>query len=203
MNAQAFEMGMHVRNKNLPGGHGCLLAAGGAAGAALYGWGVWAWSLLWGLSGLGLALFFVSINCAGCLVDQLMSKPEVVFLADGLAPDAHGARQWAASGCRSQCLARRCGGAFVWRRLLIMNCVSQPLPGDLADWFSGNSCQVVTAATWCNVILVRLPRVDTLGEISWWFANWQRWRLELLGAGNYGREAPRVFRSLALECCAG
>ncbi|SES16925.1 hydrogen gas-evolving membrane-bound hydrogenase subunit E [Halopseudomonas bauzanensis] len=150
---------------SLPGVIGCLLALGGAAGAAFMA-GRLALVASLGASGLGLALFFVSINAPDVALTQLMVETlTVVFLAMVLrrmpvvpasGGSGAGANIWHAA------VAVVFGLAVT---LLIMTAVSQPLPGDLADWFLVNSLPSGYGSNVVNVILVDFRAVDTLGEI--------------------------------------
>ncbi|WP_193072417.1 hydrogen gas-evolving membrane-bound hydrogenase subunit E [Pseudomonas sp. FME51] len=164
MDTTAFEH-QALSEVTVPGVLGCLLALGGAVGAAFMA-GRLALVASLGASGLGLALFFVSINAPDVALTQLMVETlTVVFLAMVLrrmpAVPASGG-----SGA----------GANIWHAvvavlfglavtLLIMTAVSQPLPGDLADWFLTNSLPNGYGSNVVNVILVDFRAVDTLGEI--------------------------------------
>ncbi|MEH6498365.1 MAG: hydrogen gas-evolving membrane-bound hydrogenase subunit E [Pseudoalteromonas distincta] len=200
MNAQPFD-GHALSEITLPGVIGCLLALGGAAGAAFMA-GRLALVASLGASGLGLALFFVSINAPDVALTQLMVETlTVVFLAMVLrrmpmVPASGG------SGA----------GANVWHAgvavlfglavsLLIMTAVSQPLPGDLADWFLANSLPGGYGSNVVNVILVDFRAVDTLGEILV-VAIAALAASTLLGAGQLPEEKPRglpEFGSLMLR----
>lgn len=150
---------------SLPGVIGCMLALGGAAGAALMA-GRLALVASLGASGLGLALFFVSINAPDVALTQLMVETlTVVFLALVLrrmpavpasGENSAGANTWHAV------VAVLFGLAVT---LLVMTAVSQPLPGDLAEWFLANSLPSGYGSNVVNVILVDFRAVDTLGEI--------------------------------------
>lgn len=200
LNAQPFD-GHALSEVTLPGVIGCLLALGGAAGAAFMA-GRLALVASLGASGLGLALFFVSINAPDVALTQLMVETlTVVFLAMVLrrmpmVPASGG------SGT----------GANIWHAgvavlfglavsLLIMTAVSQPLPGDLADWFLANSLPGGYGSNVVNVILVDFRAVDTLGEILV-VAIAALAASTLLGAGQIPEEKPRgmpEFGSLMLR----
>ncbi|MBQ0743997.1 MAG: DUF4040 domain-containing protein [Pseudomonas sp.] len=164
MNAQPFD-GHALSEVSLPGVIGCMLALGGAAGAAFMA-GRLALVASLGASGLGLALFFVSINAPDVALTQLMVETlTVVFLAMVLrrmpmvpasGDNGLGTNIWHAG------VAVLFGLAV---SLLIMTAVSQPLPGDLADWFLANSLPAGYGSNVVNVILVDFRAVDTLGEI--------------------------------------
>jgi multicomponent Na+:H+ antiporter subunit A len=85
--------------------------------------------------------------------------------------------------------------------LLIMTAVSQPLPGDLADWFLANSLPGGYGSNVVNVILVDFRAVDTLGEILV-VAIAALAASTLLGAGQLPDEKPRglpEFSSMMLR----
>ena len=164
MQAQPFD-GTALSPISVPGVVGCLLALGGAAGAAFMP-GRLALVASLGASGLGLALFFVSVNAPDVALTQLMVETlTVVFLAMVLRrmPGVP------ASGESSMAMNLWRGGVAVAFglavALLIMTAVSQPLPGDLADWFLANSLPGGFGSNVVNVILVDFRAVDTLGEI--------------------------------------
>ena len=164
VNATAFD-NQALSEVTVPGVLGCLLALGGAVGAAFMG-GRLALVASLGASGLGLALFFVSINAPDVALTQLMVETlTVVFLAMVLRR-MPGVPASGGSGA----------GVNIWHAvvavlfglavtLLIMTAVSQPLPGDLADWFLTNSLPNGYGSNVVNVILVDFRAVDTLGEI--------------------------------------
>ncbi|PKM31802.1 MAG: NADH-quinone oxidoreductase subunit I [Gammaproteobacteria bacterium HGW-Gammaproteobacteria-11] len=150
---------------SLPGMLGLMLAIGGAAGAAFMA-GRLALVASLGASGLGLALFFVSVNAPDVALTQLMVETlTVVFLAMVLRRMP----MVPASGLGGRSINLWHGlvallmGLSV--TLLIINAVSQPLPGDLADWFLANSLPGGFGSNVVNVILVDFRAVDTLGEI--------------------------------------
>lgn len=149
----------------VPGVIGCLLALGGAAGAAFMP-GRLALVASLGASGLGLALFFVSINAPDVALTQLMVETlTVVFLAVVLRR----LPMVPASGSRYRRVNIWHGVVAVVLgltvTLMIMTAVSQPLPGDLAEWFLANSLPGGYGSNVVNVILVDFRAVDTLGEI--------------------------------------
>jgi multicomponent Na+:H+ antiporter subunit A len=200
MNAQPF-VSHGLSEVTLPGIIGCLLALGGAAGAAFMA-GRLALVASLGASGLGLALFFVSINAPDVALTQLMVETlTVVFLAMVL---------------RRMPMVPATGGAGIgvniWHAgvavlfglavsLLIMTAVSQPLPGDLADWFLANSLPGGYGSNVVNVILVDFRAVDTLGEILV-VAIAALAASTLLGAGQLPDEKPRglpEFSSMMLR----
>lgn len=200
MKAQPFA-GPALSAVSLPGLIGCLLALGGAAGAAFMG-GRLALVASLGASGLGLALFFVSINAPDVALTQLMVETlTVVFLAmvlrrmQGVPASGNNTRAmnvWHAG------VAMLFGLAVT---LLIMTAVSQPLPGDLADWFLANSLPAGYGSNVVNVILVDFRAVDTLGEILV-VAIAALAASTLLGAGQLPEGKPRglpEFGSLMLR----
>lgn len=200
LNAQPFD-GHALSEVTLPGVIGCLLALGGAAGAAFMA-GRLALVASLGASGLGLALFFVSINAPDVALTQLMVETlTVVFLAMVLRRMP----MVPASGARTQALNLwHAGVAILFGlavSLLIMTAVSQPLPGDLADWFLANSLPGGHGSNVVNVILVDFRAVDTLGEILV-VAIAALAASTLLGAGQLQQEKPRglpEFGSLLLR----
>jgi multicomponent Na+:H+ antiporter subunit A len=119
-----------------------------------------------GASGLGLALFFVSVNAPDVALTQLMVETlTVVFLAMVLrrmpmVPPSGSSKPlvniWHALVAASVGLAVM---------MLIMTAVSQPIPTHLADWFVANSVPGGHGSNVVNVILVDFRAVDTLGEI--------------------------------------
>jgi multicomponent Na+:H+ antiporter subunit A len=149
----------------LPGLIGATLALGGAAGAAIMA-GRLALVASLGASGLGLALFFVSVNAPDVALTQVMVETlTVVFLAMVLrrmpmVPPSGSSKPlvniWHAL------VAASVGIAVM---LLIMTAVSQPIPGNLAEWFVANSVPGGHGTNVVNVILVDFRAVDTLGEI--------------------------------------
>ncbi|MFN3580023.1 MAG: hydrogen gas-evolving membrane-bound hydrogenase subunit E [Pseudomonas sp.] len=164
MNARPFDAHA-LSTLTLPGVIGAMLALGGAAGAAFMA-GRLALVASLGASGLGLALFFVSVNAPDVALTQLMVETlTVVFLAMVLrrmpmvpasGSSDTGINLWHAA------VAILFGVAVT---LLIMTAVSQPLPGDLAEWFLTNSMPGGYGSNVVNVILVDFRAVDTLGEI--------------------------------------
>lgn len=164
MNTTAFDR--HALSEvTVPGVLGCVLALGGAAGAAFLA-GRLALVASLGASGLGLALFFVSVNAPDVALTQLMVETlTVVFLAMILrrmsAVQVSGGSGTAVNIWHAT-VAVLFGLAVT---LLIMTTVSQPLPGDLADWFLSNSLPNGYGSNVVNVILVDFRAVDTLGEI--------------------------------------
>nr|WP_244168303.1 MULTISPECIES: hydrogen gas-evolving membrane-bound hydrogenase subunit E [Pseudomonas] len=144
---------------------GCLIALAGAAAAAFLPGRL---TLVGALSacGLGLALFFVSVNAPDVAMTQLMVETlSVIFLALVFrrmpSIPASGARApWKR---RLHAGAAILFGASVTGALLFA--VSQPLPGNLADWYLANSLEGGHGANVVNVILVDFRAFDTLGEI--------------------------------------
>ena len=148
----------------LPGIVGALLAMGGAAGAALKSGRL---ALVGSLAacGLGLALFYLSVSAPDVALTQLMVETlTVVFLAvvlrrmPGLPAVASGSgrnRRW-------QAVAACTVGVTV--TVVIMTTVSQPLPGNIADWLTDNSLPGGYGMNVVNVILVDFRAMDTLGE---------------------------------------
>lgn len=144
---------------------GCALAVCGAAGAAVMR-GRLALVAALGLSGLGLALFFLAANAPDVAVTQLMVETlTVVFLALVLRrmPPMR------VVGSRAPLVRRYhavVAGLFgVAATLLVLAAVSQPLPGGIASWFMHNSLPGGHGANVVNVILVDFRALDTLGEI--------------------------------------
>ncbi|WP_373184984.1 hydrogen gas-evolving membrane-bound hydrogenase subunit E [Halopseudomonas sp.] len=189
MNARPFHAPV-LSEVSVPGLLGCLLALGGAAGAAFMP-GRLALVASLGASGLGLALFFVSINAPDVALTQLMVETlTVVFLALVLRRMP----RVPASGDDSTTMNLwHAGVAIVFGlavTLLIMTAVSQPLPGDLAEWFLANSLPGGYGSNVVNVILVDFRAVDTLGEILV-VAIAALAASTLLGAGQLPEKRPR------------
>ncbi|QJD58885.1 DUF4040 domain-containing protein [Pseudomonas sp. gcc21] len=150
---------------SLPGIVGALLAAGGAAGAALKS-GRLALVASLAASGLGLALFYLSVNAPDVALTQLMVETlTVVFLAVVLRrmPGLPAVGSGSGRNRRWQVIAACTVGVAV--TLLIMAVVSQPLPGDIAEWLTENSLPGGYGMNVVNVILVDFRAIDTLGEI--------------------------------------
>lgn len=179
----------HLSPISVAGLIGAALALGGAVGAAIMP-GRLALVASLGASGLGLALFFVSVNAPDVALTQLMVETlTVVFLAMVLRRmprvPASGSRRrmvnvWHAS------VAVAVGLAVT---ALIMLTVSQPLPGNMAAWFVENSLPGGHGGNVVNVILVDFRAVDTLGEILV-VAVAALAAGTLLGAGQTGDRAP-------------
>ena len=149
----------------LSGVIGCLLALGGAAGAAFMS-GRLALVASLGASGLGLALFYVSVNAPDVALTQLMVETlTVVFLAMVLRRlprvPASGSSRLRVNAWHA--LVAVSFGLVV--TLMLLLAVAQPLPGDMADWFLANSLPGGYGSNVVNVILVDFRAVDTLGEI--------------------------------------
>ncbi|AVZ80657.1 NADH-quinone oxidoreductase subunit I [Zoogloeaceae bacteirum Par-f-2] len=144
---------------------GCLLAVLGAGAAALMR-GRLALVAALGLSGLGVALFFLGVNAPDVAITQFMVETlTVVFLGlvlRRLPPIG-------VVGSRSS-LTRRLHAVVavlfgVAVSLALIAVVSQPLPGDIASWLLAASLPQGHGANVVNVVLVDFRALDTLGEI--------------------------------------
>ncbi|THF65511.1 DUF4040 domain-containing protein [Pseudothauera nasutitermitis] len=144
---------------------GCALAVAGAAGAAVMRGRLALMGAL-GLSGLGLALFFLAARAPDVAVTQLMVETlTVLFLAlvlRRLPPvDGVGSRT-----PRTRRLHAALAAAFGLMVAVVMLVVlGRPLPGDVAEWYLANSLPGGHGANVVNVILVDFRAMDTLGEI--------------------------------------
>ena len=144
---------------------GCLLAVAGAMGAAVMPGRVALVATL-GASGLGLAMVFLASRAPDVAITQLMVETlTVIFLAlvlRRLPPTKLvGSRKPAAR--RFHAVIAIMIGAVVSAMMLMT--VSQPLPGDIAQWYLDNSLPGGKGANVVNVILVDFRALDTLGEI--------------------------------------
>ncbi|MCK2089631.1 DUF4040 domain-containing protein [Thauera aromatica] len=144
---------------------GCVLAVAGAAAAATMPGRVALVATL-GASGLGLALVFLAARAPDVAITQLMVETlTVVFLAQvlrRLPPTRQvGSRKPAAR--RFHALVAIVIGTVVTAMMLIT--VSQPLPGNIAQWYLDHSLAAGQGANVVNVILVDFRALDTLGEI--------------------------------------
>ncbi len=144
---------------------GCVLAVGGAAGAAVMK-GRLALVAALGLSGLGLALFFLAANAPDVAITQLMVETlTVVFLALVLRRMP----PMGVVGSRAPRVRRIHAAVAVLFGLtaagVVIAALSQPLPGDIAAWYLANSLPGGHGANVVNVILVDFRALDTLGEI--------------------------------------
>lgn len=174
----------------LSGVIGCLLALGGAAGAAFMA-GRLALVASLGASGLGLALFYVSVNAPDVALTQLMVETlTVVFLAIVLRRmpmvPASGSSRLRVNAWHA--VVAISFGVVV--TLMLMITAAQPLPGNLADWFLANSLPAGYGSNVVNVILVDFRAVDTLGEIVV-VAIAALAAATLLGAGQAPDEKPK------------
>ncbi len=144
---------------------GCLLAVAGATGAAVMPGRVALVATL-GASGLGLAMVFLAAHAPDVAITQLMVETlTVIFLALVLRrlPPTRlvGSRKPAAR--RFHALIAILIGTVV--SMMMLMTVSQPLPGDIAQWYLDNSLPGGKGANVVNVILVDFRALDTLGEI--------------------------------------
>ncbi|MDX9886765.1 hydrogen gas-evolving membrane-bound hydrogenase subunit E [Thauera sp.] len=144
---------------------GCLLAVAGATGAAVMPGRVALVATL-GASGLGLAMVFLASRAPDVAITQLMVETlTVIFLAlvlRRLPPTKLvGSRKPAAK--RFHAVIAIIIGTVVSAMMLMT--VSQPLPGDIAQWYLDNSLPGGKGANVVNVILVDFRALDTLGEI--------------------------------------
>jgi multicomponent Na+:H+ antiporter subunit A len=144
---------------------GCMLAVAGAMGAAVMPGRVALVATL-GASGLGLAMVFLASRAPDVAITQLMVETlTVIFLAlvlRRLPPTKLvGSRKPAAK--RFHAVIAIIIGTVVSAMMLMT--VSQPLPGDIAQWYLDNSLPGGKGANVVNVILVDFRALDTLGEI--------------------------------------
>ena len=144
---------------------GCALAVAGAAAAATMPGRVALVATL-GASGLGMAMIFLASRAPDVAITQLMVETlTVIFLALVLRklPPTRlvGSRKPAAR--RFHALVAVVLGGVVSAMMLMT--VSQPLPGDLAQWYLEHSLPDGKGANVVNVILVDFRALDTLGEI--------------------------------------
>lgn len=143
---------------------GCVLAMAGAAAATMPGRVALVATL--GASGLGLALIFLAARAPDVAITQLMVETlTVIFLAlvlRRLPPTRQvGSRKPAAR--RFHAIVAIVIGTVVTAMMLMT--VSQPLPGDIAQWYLDHSLPAGKGANVVNVILVDFRALDTLGEI--------------------------------------
>ncbi|HRA81957.1 MAG TPA: proton-conducting transporter membrane subunit, partial [Thauera sp.] len=149
----------------LSGIAGCTLAVIGAAAAAVMRGRVALVATL-GASGLGMALFFLSVNAADVAITQLMVETlTVIFLALVLRtlPPLSGVGSRKPAARRFHAAVAAILGSIVTALLLVS--LSEPLPGDIARWYLDNSLPGGHGANVVNVILVDFRALDTLGEI--------------------------------------
>ena len=144
---------------------GCVLAVAGAAAAATMPGRVALVATL-GASGLGMAMIFLAARAPDVAITQLMVETlTVIFLALVLRklPPTRlvGSRNPAAR--RFHAIVAIVLGSVVSAMMLMT--VSQPLPGDIAQWYLDNSLPAGKGANVVNVILVDFRALDTLGEI--------------------------------------
>ena len=144
---------------------GCVLAVAGAAAAATMPGRVALVATL-GASGLGMAMIFLAARAPDVAITQLMVETlTVIFLALVLRklPPTRlvGSRKPAAR--RFHAIVAVVLGGVVSAMMLMT--VSQPLPGDIAQWYLANSLPGGKGANVVNVILVDFRALDTLGEI--------------------------------------
>jgi multicomponent Na+:H+ antiporter subunit A len=144
---------------------GCVLAVAGAAAAATMPGRVALVATL-GASGLGMAMIFLAARAPDVAITQLMVETlTVIFLALVLRklPPTRlvGSRKPAAR--RFHAIVAIVLGGVVSAMMLMT--VSQPLPGDLAQWYLDHSLPDGKGANVVNVILVDFRALDTLGEI--------------------------------------
>lgn len=144
---------------------GCLLALAGAAGAAVKR-GRLAVVASVGVSGLGVAMFFVAANAPDVAITQLMIETlSVVFLALVLR-NIPGVAVVGSTRPRLRVLnimVATLFGLAVAAALIVV--ISAPLPGDIASWYMNNSVPGGQGGNVVNVILVDFRAFDTLGEI--------------------------------------
>jgi len=144
---------------------GCLLAVLGAGAAALMR-GRLALVAALGLSGLGVALFFLGANAPDVAITQVMVETlTVVFLGLVLRrlPPMRVVGSRAPVIRRLHALVAALFGVAV--SLALIAAVSQPLPGDIASWLLAASLPQGHGANVVNVVLVDFRALDTLGEI--------------------------------------
>ncbi|MEZ5626550.1 MAG: hydrogen gas-evolving membrane-bound hydrogenase subunit E [Rhodocyclaceae bacterium] len=144
---------------------GCLLAVAGAAAAARMRGRIVIVAAL-GVSGLGLALTFLAARAPDVAITQLMVETlSVVFLALVLRrlPPDRAIGQARPAIRRIHAIIALAIGAGVAAMMLLT--FSQPLPGDVAQWYLNTSLPGGKGANVVNVILVDFRALDTLGEI--------------------------------------
>jgi multicomponent Na+:H+ antiporter subunit A len=144
---------------------GCLLAlAGGCAAAFLPGRLTLLAAL--GACGLGLAMVFFALNAPDVAMTQLMVETlSLIFLAlvfrkMPTVPPSGARTPWKR---RLHASVAILFGLSVTGALLLA--VSQPLPGNIAQWYLDNSLPGGHGHNVVNVILVDFRAFDTLGEI--------------------------------------
>ncbi|AUL99607.1 NADH dehydrogenase [Rhodocyclaceae bacterium] len=144
---------------------GCLLAVLGAGAAALMR-GRLALVAALGLSGLGVALFFLGVNAPDVAITQFMVETlTVVFLGLVLRrlPPIGVVGSRSSLTRRLHAVVAVLFGVAVSLALIVV--VSQPLPGDIASWLLAASLPQGHGANVVNVVLVDFRALDTLGEI--------------------------------------
>jgi multicomponent Na+:H+ antiporter subunit A len=180
---------------------GCVLAVAGAGAAAVMSGRVALVATL-GASGLGMAMFFLAARAPDVAITQLMVETlTVIFLAFVLRrlPPTRlvGSRKPAAK--RFHAVIAIVFGSVVTAMMLMT--MSQPLPGDIAQWYLANSLPAGQGANVVNVILVDFRALDTLGEILV-VGLAALAAASLLGAGKPGagaREGSAEFGSVLLR----
>lgn len=143
---------------------GCILAVAGALGTCRLRERVAQIAAL-ALAGLGLALFFLAVNAPDVAITQIMVETlSVVFIALVFRHLPEQAGVLATTPARVWRIAVSVLFGLAVTAVMLAS-LAQPLPGDLAEWFTANSLPLAHGANVVNVILVDFRAFDTLGEI--------------------------------------
>ncbi|KAF7598974.1 MAG: NADH-quinone oxidoreductase subunit I [Candidatus Dactylopiibacterium carminicum] len=142
----------------------CLLTLAGALGVCFLRERIAQIAAL-SLSGLGLGLFFLTVNAPDVAITQIMVETlSVVFIALVLRRLPRSRRQPDTATRR----ALRLGIAALFGLAIaavMLASLGRPLQGDIAEWFTAHSLPLGHGANVVNVILVDFRAFDTLGEI--------------------------------------